>query len=152
MAKSAENGKGSKSRNLELDFLRLIYAVEHYRSSGDQAMGYLLVFNQQLRQTIIGWVRKYDAEGAVEIVVAQLSEEQGRLYLEEKDRNRLGNTTAADRSLAMASYSRDLGEQALRDHIQTVEIGVTELELSDAPFEVLWDFFGSADEIATIGE
>ena len=149
MAKSAENGKGSKSRNLELDFLRLIYGVEYFRSSGNQAMGYIAVLNQRLRWTITGWVRKYDAGDAVQIVVAQLTEEQERLYSKEKDRNRQGNTTGADRSLAVASYSRDLGEQSLRDHILAVETGVTELDLSDAPFEVQWDFFGSADEIAT---
>jgi hypothetical protein len=146
MAKSSENGSGAKARNLELDCLRLIYAVAHLRREGHQAIGYLTVLSEPLRQTINGWVRKYDAAGLVQIIVPTLTEEQLQLYLAEKDRNRLGNVPGSDKSLAAAGYARDLGEQALRTHILATENGVRELDLKDAPHEVRWDFYGVAEE------
>ena len=53
MAKSPEDARGSKARNLELDFLRLVYTVEHYRASDREAMGYLLVMTDALRTRVM---------------------------------------------------------------------------------------------------
>jgi hypothetical protein len=142
MAKSPLDGGGAKGRNLELDFLRLLYAVEHFRAAGNEAQGYLLVLAEPLRTRISKWVKKYDAMDCVELIVATLDESQTRLLSEEKIRNRLGNAKGADRSLASAAYGKRLGEEALRAHILASETGVSETMAGEVPFGVAWDFYG----------
>jgi hypothetical protein len=142
MAKSPLDAGGAKGRNLELDFLRLVYAVEHFRASGDEARGYLLVLAEPLRTRLSAWVHKYEAADCVELIVATLDETQTRLLGEEKIRNRLGNTKGADRSLASADYGERVGEESLRAHILASEPGVSEYTTGKAPFGVNWDFYG----------
>lgn len=143
MAKSPEDARGSKGRNLELDFLRLVHAVEHFRANGHAAQGYMLVLADAVRTRIHGWIEKYGAQDCVEIVVPPgLTEDQLRLLAEEKDRNRRGNFKGVDRTLANAAYGRELGEDCLKSYINTQELNVEELGPDEAPFGVQWDFFG----------
>jgi hypothetical protein len=142
MAKSPLDLRGAKARNLELDFLRLVYAVEHFRASGEVAQGYLLVMADSIRTRISEWIRKYDAVDCVELVVAALSPEQESLLALEKVRNRQGNAPRADPALAVAAEGKRLGEEALRRHVLSVEPAITEVRGGQAPFDVRWDFYG----------
>jgi hypothetical protein len=142
MAKSPEDLRGAKGRNLELDFLRLVYAVEHFRVSGEEAQGYLLVLADKIRTRVAGWINKYDAGNCVELVVAVLTPEEARVLAEEKERNRQGNAPGADPSLAVAAVGKRLGEEALRKRVLSVEPSVTDLTDAEAPFDVQWDFYG----------
>jgi hypothetical protein len=134
--------KKAKARNLELDFLRLVYAVEHFWASGDEAQGYLLVLTEPLRWRIRRWVTKYDAQDCVELLVASLTQEQTRLLDLEKKRNRRGNAPGADPALASAAYGKKLGEDALRMHVLSAEPGVMDMPAAAAPIDVNWDFYG----------
>jgi hypothetical protein len=149
MAKSPLDARGAKGRNLELDFLRLVYAVEHFRASGNEAQGYLLVLAEPLRIRMRTWIHKYDAADCVELIVATLDETQSRLLGEEKTRNRSGNVKGADRSLASAAYGKRLGEESLRAHILASEPGVSDGTTGPAPFGVSWDFYGVVAESAS---
>jgi len=141
MAKSAQDMRGAKGRNLELDFLRLVYAVEHYRASREAAQGYLLVMSKSIGKRINGWIEKYKAADCVELVVRELNAKDVLLLDSEKQRNRQGNLAGADRALAVAAEGKRLGEEALRkhviDHVQNVEE-----KQGKMPFGIRWDFYG----------
>src|SRR5690348_3202780 len=70
MAKSSLDLRGAKGRNLELDFLRLVYAVQHYRRLGDEAQGYLAACSKEAESRITAWAKKYDAEAVVTCIPA----------------------------------------------------------------------------------
>lgn len=50
MAKSSLDLLGAKRQKLELDFLRLVYACQHYQANGCQAFGYLAVTSAAIEQ------------------------------------------------------------------------------------------------------
>jgi hypothetical protein len=91
MAKSPLDLRGGKGRNLELDFLRLVYAVEHCRTSDlEEAQGYLLVITTGILSTVGGWVQKYDAADCVKILNAPLTAEDMDSLRREKAENAAG--------------------------------------------------------------
>lgn len=57
MAKSSLDLRGGKGRNLELDFLRLVYAVQHFQRAGDLAQGYLVVLGDGMSQRVKAWAK-----------------------------------------------------------------------------------------------
>lgn len=57
MAKSHLDLKGAKGPKLELDFLRLVYAVKELRARGDQANGYLLVMEEDIASRVKSWIK-----------------------------------------------------------------------------------------------
>jgi hypothetical protein len=59
MAKSFLNLEGARSQKLELDYLRLIYAVKEIRKRGDSALGYLVVLTPQIGIRLKQWENKY---------------------------------------------------------------------------------------------
>ncbi len=68
--------KGAKGPKLELDFLRLVYAVKELRRSGNEAKGYLLVMTSPIAQRVAAWQAKYQAGDSVVVEIASLSAEQ----------------------------------------------------------------------------
>ena len=90
MAKSALDLRGGKGRNMELDFLRLLYAVEHFRARGFGAQGYLLVMTTGIAGTIGSWVRKYNASECVDVATATLTDDDLDLLRVEKAGNAAG--------------------------------------------------------------
>ena len=62
MAKSSLNLIGGKLKNLELDYLRLIYASQNCESS-DKVIAYLLVWDEKIKKVIEEkWNKKYKVE------------------------------------------------------------------------------------------
>ena len=145
MAKSSLDCRPAKSRNLELDFLRLLLAVTRARAAGDLAQGYLLVLHPTLARRIEAWQKKYGAEGAVTILKPPVSPEQAELLASEKRANARGMAVAYTNEFgsenSSAAYGQRLGESLLREQMCVLEPGVTESSTS-APLGVRWDFFG----------
>jgi len=142
MAKSPLELNGAIPRNLELDFLRLVYSVEHFRASGHQAFGYIAVLTDAIRQRIQGWVNKYDAGDCARIFVAPITADE-RVHLDaEKARNRQGNQPGSDPALASAAFGRQLVETALRQKCLADHPGVNELTETTKPVNINWDFYG----------
>jgi hypothetical protein len=74
---------GAKGPKLELDFLRLVYAVKELRQSADEAKGYLLVMTSAIAERVAAWQTKYQAGDSVQVGTAQLSQEQlGTIHAE----------------------------------------------------------------------
>lgn len=147
MAKAQLDLVGAKRRSLELDFLRLAYAVRRVTSLGDEACGYILVVTHSVADTVKKWMEKYGTEDSVIIIEASLTNEELRALQAEKERNKEGMLSGMrDENvddLSNADYARTLGEGRLIDAIRkrhpTVE------QISDEQkftLGVKWDFYG----------
>lgn len=148
MAKSSLDLRGGKSRNLELDFLRLVYAVQHHHQHGDEAHGYLAVLDDDAAQRVNVWEKKYEAEALVTCVLCQVPDDDLQALQREKASNVEGMIagthcrTTGRRS--EASVGRRVGEQALRDAILKAEPLVCEItDTRQMPFGIHWDFYGT---------
>ncbi len=91
MAKSNLDLKGGKARSLELDYLRLAYAVSNLRLKGLEAKGYLSVTTNAVAKRIEKWQSKYLAKDYIEIIVGNgLSGKDFKNLHAEKKRNAKG--------------------------------------------------------------
>lgn len=147
MAKSSLDLNGAKAQKLELDFLRLAYAVDHYRRCGEEAQGYLLVLGPALQARVVAWTRKYGASDAVRCVCHSVSSSELDALGVEKAANIAGmiaGTRGEDaRSQSAATFGHSLGEQALQSAIRAAEPGVEDRTNGPAlPFGIRWDFYG----------
>jgi hypothetical protein len=150
MAKSNLDLKGAKGPKLELDLLRLVYAVKELRQRGDQAKGYLLVMTEDIAKRTESWIQKYQAGDTVVVAVAKLSpDSQEALEIEKKNNvtgmlaGSLGNTVG---SRSDAALGKRLGERALRSRIMGDEPEIQEItDKSAFPLGIHWDFYGQSE-------
>ncbi|MCW1886722.1 hypothetical protein OKA04_18430 [Luteolibacter flavescens] len=149
MAKSYLDLTGSKPRGLELDFLRLMLALQ----LDSNALGAYLCapLPQALLQKKAGeWGAKYGgAATRVVLIEAVLSPPELRALLEEKDRNRRGNQSKGiDRGVAASgAYGEKLIERKLSEHVsQRHGDEVKQRPSFEAPVlnAIRWDYFGTA--------
>ncbi len=147
MAKSNLDLNGVKPIKLELDFLRLAYAVKELRAKGESAQGYLLVMTETIEQRTRAWACKYDTGDTVIVVRPELSDDQLARRRDEVTDNiqamvdvvqGRGSGEGAD-----ASFGRDLGESALAALIESREAQVVrESDQAQFPFSIRWDYYG----------
>src|SRR2546423_11351326 len=90
MAKRHLDLRGAKAEKVELDYLRLAFAVRELRRSGEHAMGYLLVMTPAIGKRAGGWGAKYRTDSEVEVLVAGLTANQHRELTREARANRSG--------------------------------------------------------------
>ena len=148
MAKSHLDLKGAKSPKLELDFLRLAYVIHRLNSLGETGKGFLLVFTQAIKKTAESWIQKYDTLDNIEILLAELTEEEKQQLSEEKERNREGMIAGSQGedvdNESNADVGKSLGENKLRKAIQKRYPRVIEVtETLKFPLGVNWDFYGT---------
>lgn len=149
MAKRHLDLRGAKGPKLELDLLRLIYAVKDLRSQGDDALAYLLVLSPKIASTARAWSAKYAALDAVEVLVGQLSDQERLTIVSEIRRNTAGMIAGAQGQLvAGASDSTagaSLAEAKLLAEIRRRNPSVAQvLESARYPFGIRWDFYGTS--------
>jgi hypothetical protein len=149
MAKSSLDLTGAKAQKLELDVLRLIYAVQHLRRGGSEAHGYLLVLRPELITRARTWLVKYQAADCVTCLWHSMSEAENAALLAEKASNVSGMLagTAGEpvNGQSSADSGRALGELALFRLIQKHEPSVRAAPPTLAPpLSIRWDFFGVA--------
>jgi hypothetical protein len=148
MAKSNLDFSGAKAQRAELDVLRLIYAVQHYRERGDEAQGYILVLEQVLTERIQKWLAKYQAEDTVICLChAPNATEMGDL-IAEKRANVEGMIAGVRgdiaRGLSDARIGRLTAETALERMIEERERGVIRARTSAVqPLAIRWDYYGT---------
>lgn len=150
MAKSFLDLKGAKSPKLELDYLRLVFAVDDLRRRGDRAQGYLIVLTPQILDCVKKWENKYRVKDSVKIIEVSLSNlAKNRLLLEKKsniDGMVVGTTGGKVGDRSNANFSRQIGERALKDKILELELGVKQIiDESKYPYYIRWDFYGILD-------
>lgn len=147
MVKSYLDLRGSKSRNLELDFLRLLYVVKSLRGAGQKAQGYLVVFDKSISKTIESWRSKYLSTSEVQIVPIELSAGELSSLQIEKKKNAMGNRNADEstkpKNDSVAECAEEIGERKLRELILDEEPGVDRVtDEEHFPFKIRWDFYG----------
>jgi hypothetical protein len=145
MAKSSLDLRGAKSQRLELDLLRLVYAVMRIRSGGGEAAGYLLVMTSDQARRATRWLEKYRGEGAVEILVADPTEADLLGLQEEKRQNVAGVAAALAGEDVAGRSTADLGKRYAEDLLEQLirirEPGVIPTS-EHPPVDVNWDYFG----------
>lgn len=133
-------------RNLELDFLRLVYAAKELNSKGNIVFAYLMVTTEIVKEKIENWKKKYEVEeNLVHIVSADLNENEIKTLVEEKKKNRISNTTKFinENDGAIADKGRDIIEEKLKSHIEKKHGKKGSIELVyEKPFKINWDYCG----------
>ena len=148
MSKSHLDLKGAKAPKLELDFLRLVYAVKHLRARGGCANGYLIVMTKDICKRANSWIKKYEVcDNTIVIDVAELSTDDRKALEAEKKSNIAGMVagslggTVGNQSNAV--LGKQFGEDALRKLIMRQEPGVQEKkDEGEFPLGIRWDFYG----------
>ncbi len=142
MVKSFRDLKGARGPELELDYLRLVYAVSKLRSAvvngivyaktGDEAQGYLGVLNQEISERVKRWENKYGGKDFVKAIKLDLSKSVMTQLQKEKTNNWEGVSAAATggkaSSLSKADFSRKVTEEALRGAILKSEPRAKQIE------------------------
>jgi hypothetical protein len=155
MAKSSFNLKGAKRQKLELDVLRLIYVINSFKRKKDKtAIGYVVVYNDEIRETIYSWLKKYNADNLnIEIFAFEASKkEETDLISLEKQSNKIGITKSSKKD-SFGNLSMDITETYLADKIhkkypkaiKVEEIDFFEL-LGKFPYTIKWDYYGVINE------
>ena len=146
MAKSSLDLRGAKATKLELDYLRLLYAVERIQAQGGEAIGYLMVLSEKVAESAKeNLVAKYGNNPAVSIIwskpakkglkklLAEKADQAGSLLLKKR-------INQAEKELSVAKLGKELGETALLAQIAILHPGVQPSE--DLPLSIQWDYCG----------
>lgn len=148
MAKSNLDLRGGKSRNLELDYLRLAYAVSSLRLNNLNAMGYLFVATDSVKKRTEKWETKYKAKSCVRVVMGEsFSEKEFETLKAEKENNALGLKDDADRRLSIAKEGDIIGRRKLKEAIEKDNPNITNLTTQEQlfPMEIKWDYYGEIE-------
>jgi hypothetical protein len=153
MAKRHLNLKGAKGPKLELDFLRLVYAVKELRRRGDDAQGYLLVADEKIERRVDKtWRDKYEAGDTVQVETAPLTDTERAVLEQEVEENVAGMVAGTlgedvgDRSSAVLGAS--LIEDELKRMIEGHEPGVQQCnDPAEFPFGIQWDYYGRSSGV-----
>lgn len=144
MAKSNLDLKAGKSRSLELDYLRLAYAVTRKWRKRWNAMGYLFVATEAVKKLTEKWDKKYKVRNHVKVVTGLTKKEIGLLRAE-KRKNALGNMANKDSELSIAKVGDSIGRKRLREVIRKDNPSVHELTKTQEkllPMQIRWDYYG----------
>ena len=151
MAKSCLDLRGAKAAKLELDFFKLLVAVERIIRDGGMAQGYLLVFTKEIETTVNGWRKKYAAGNLVRALPACLDSATLAILRQEKAGHAAalllkGEITQAEKELSVAAQGKELGESHLRHLIEMAHPGIQCLPAkspAQMPLNTAWDYYGT---------
>jgi arsenate reductase-like glutaredoxin family protein len=90
------------------------------------------------------WSKKYDVEkDVVTILHADLKEDELKLLLDEKVKNRKANTAdeKKEKTYARADKGKQILEEKLKNHIESEYKNVKQ-KTTNMPFQISWDYFG----------
>ena len=147
MAKSHLDLRGAKGPKLELDYLRLVYAVREMRKQGHSAQGYLVVMTDEILNRVRQWEYKYRGKECVEVLSVPLPSRARRTLENEKARNLAGMVAGSTGGKAgvrsNADTGRNTGETALTEIILRLEPSVQRVRDENRfPLGIRWDFYG----------
>ncbi|MEA3253764.1 MAG: hypothetical protein U9Q17_02315, partial [Chloroflexota bacterium] len=78
---------GVTAIELELDYLRLAYAVKEIRNRGDKAQGYFVVLSPDIRDRVRLWEVRYETGDCVNVIYASLLVSEMQKLTEERERS-----------------------------------------------------------------
>ncbi len=130
---------GPRGGELELQFLRLSYAVHKLARSGVDACGYFVVLRQEIRDRVLRLKADYETGDDIRVVFASLLvSEMTELADAAEVARKTGDAAAA------GGVRRAISVNALRREVALQEPGVTESAPPEAlPFGVMWDYCGT---------
>lgn len=146
MAKSSLDLRGAKGPKLELDFLRLAYAIRNLKDAGMNAVGYLAVLDEKVATTSLAWIEKYSTGDQISILCFIPKGPDIDWLVAEKADNAIGFLpdrflAKNERKLALANFGRDLGEKHLKGAIEERHPGIT--PSTNFPLGINWDYYGT---------
>ena len=145
MAKSSLTLKqGGISRSVELDVLRIIYCIEKFSQEKKQAKGFLLVYNNEMKNRIEKiWLSKYKISNPTNIEIItfddKLTASEKRIIKKEKEGNSKFNSSSA-------SKSAEITERILKEQILLRYDNLTQLDNHNSPIDINWDFYGTGEQ------
>jgi hypothetical protein len=148
MAKSSLNLIGAKRQKLELDYLRLAYACQHYQKLGHHAHGFLAVATAAIKEQAKQWETTYKVPSEmVKVIAVDLEPEEIAQLAHYQSLNRMAMSGALDKATAArhadATYGRQLVENRLMLAVQGIYPGVAfEPDCPDPEMCISWDLFG----------
>lgn len=144
MAKSSMTlNQGGISRSIELDFLRIIYCIEKFKQERKQVKGFLLVYNEEMKNRIVNnWFKKYKISNSdnIEVITFEdkLTSSEKLIIKKEKEGNSKFNNSSATKSA-------EITERILKEQIKLHYKNLKELDKQTAPINIKWDFFGTGE-------
>ena len=133
---------------LELDFLRLSYAVEHLNAAGDDTRGYIVVLRQEVRDVLRRLQRRYDVGDSVNIVFASLLVTDMTMLSDASELLLSQDSLESGQDVAMQVALRSLRREVLEREPHVEELTST----APVPFDVEWDFYGVVRDDSPQGE
>jgi hypothetical protein len=148
MAKRCLSLNGANAQKVELDYLRLVYAVKELRRESHEAKGYLLVMTPAIAKRTERWLAKYNAGDAVEVIVPELTEEMKSIIKIEIINNidgMIAGTIGEDvAGRADATPGCLIGERLLSEWIEQHETGISRQNNEKLfPLRIRWDYYGT---------
>jgi hypothetical protein len=145
MAKCFLDLSGSRARNFELDFVRLLLAAERDR---DCAEAFIAAPLREHVDRVAQWNQKYAGSKPVVYVPLKLSEDELAKLVAEKKRQNQSNRREQDKQTrkgANADFGGRLCEELLASFIAEKYPHVKRAPESAAPVlpEIKWDYFGT---------
>lgn len=143
MAKSSLNLKtAGVRRNLELDVLRMIYCLNHLNNNGHIAKGYLLVYNNEIKNTIeTKWFPKYDFNNLNIIKILTFSVLPSDVIQNIK-KEKADNSSFKSSN---ANYSKETTEAFLKANIEEdykkEDFRFITKEIDNFPSGINWDYY-----------
>lgn len=141
MAKSFLDLAGAKKEKLELDFLKILYAIKA-RKENEQVIGYMAVVKSDvdLEAKIESWKSKYSTS-PVPIKVFSLDDKEKIEQLKrEKNKNKVG-INKNSKEYSEAKEGKEILERFLKKSIED-ELKITiQNRKEDKLFEIEWDYY-----------
>lgn len=136
---------GVTAIELELDYLRLAYAVKEIRNRGDKAQGYFVVLSPDIRDRVRLWEVRYETGDCVNVIYASLLVSEMQKLTEERESEVRGGEGEEERERSEESPGQQIAVNALRRKIFEMEPSVREItQEEEFPFHIQWDFYGVA--------
>jgi hypothetical protein len=152
MAKSCLDLRGANAPKLELDLLRLAFAIRDVEETGEQALGYLMVLDEKVETRAKGWLEKYGVVEKVIVRKANIPSAELAALRVEKTQHAIGMLQKylfdeVERDLSVAELGKKLGENALTLEIEKDHPGISPLHVTlpreALPLQVAWDYYGT---------
>lgn len=143
--------EGNGVRGVELDYLRLIYAVSELRKQGDNAKGYVVVVTDDMLNRLARLERDYQGKKYAQVLSVSIESYLRQTAHSRKIEILSGMMRAAITDTSHvpsnATVHRSIREFILKETILSLEPDVIQVkEKSRFPFGVRWDYYGVIED------
>ena len=150
MVKPYPDLRGLKASKVELDYLRVVYAVGEMRRQGELAQGYFVVIGESIPKNMTVWEQNYRGNSYVELMSTLPATHVRHGLQNDKTADLSGMVLAAlldDTShVSNSAALRDMEDYILDETIRELEPGVMRIkDEARFPLGIRWDYYGLVD-------